>query len=104
MTADPTLEGAWKVERTEGFLPPLIGVRKEISARRGVTRLGGLLGARFDVVGLELRYRFPFVGVVDVLTPSADGFSGRTFAFGREIGRFRMIRSAEVDAEFSRLD
>jgi hypothetical protein len=93
--ADPPLEGAWSVERTGGFLPPLIGVRKEISARRGVTRLGSLLEVRFDVVGLELRYRFPFAGVVDVLTPSGDGFSGRTLVFGREIGKFRMISASE---------
>jgi len=49
-----------------------------------------LPGARFDVIGLELHYRFPFVGVVDVLAPSDDGFSGRTLMFGREIGSFRM--------------
>jgi hypothetical protein len=49
-----------------------------------------LPAARFEVVGLELHYRFPFAGVVDVLTPNGDGFSGRTVVFGREVGKFKM--------------
>jgi hypothetical protein len=55
-----------------------------------VTRLGPLPGLRFDVVGRELRYRLPFVGLVDVLEPSHDGFFGRSTFAGRELGTFRM--------------
>jgi len=29
------LDGLWKVERTSGFLPPLLGVRKQIADGRG---------------------------------------------------------------------
>jgi len=76
-----------------GLLPPLLGVTKRIVGDRGETRLGPLPGARFDVVGLELRYRAPFVGFVDVLHPAADGFVGHATIFGREIGTFRMLRT-----------
>jgi hypothetical protein len=92
------LEGTWKVERRGGLLPPLAGVRKWISGSHGTTRLGMLPAARFDVVGLELHYRFPFAGVVDILAPSGDGFSGRTVVFGREVGTFRMT-SVEADGK-----
>jgi hypothetical protein len=90
VSVERRLEGTWNVERRGGLLPPLLGVRKMISGRHGTTRLGILPAARFDVVGLELRYRFPFAGVVDVLTPSGDGFSGRTVVFGRKVGKFKM--------------
>lgn len=96
MSVERRLEGTWNVERRGGFLPPLLGVRKRISGRQGTTRLGILPAARFEVVGLELHYRFPFGGVVDVLTPSGDGFSGRTVVFGREVGTFEMT-SVEAD-------
>lgn len=97
MNVERRLEGSWKVERRGGLLPPLAGVRKRISGRHGTTKLGILPAARFDVVGLELRYRFPFVGVVDVLEPSGDGFSGRTVVFGREVGRFEMTSVEAAD-------
>jgi|tagenome__1003787_1003787.scaffolds.fasta_scaffold20769892_2 hypothetical protein len=87
---DRELDGRWDVERTGGLLPPMVGVRKEISGRRGVTKLGPLPGARFDVVGLELRYRFPFRGIVDALVPARGGFEGRTLVLGREVGTFRI--------------
>src|SRR3954463_16015519 len=87
---EPDLDGRWNVERTGGLLPPMVGVGKEISGRRGVTTLGGLPGARFDVVGRDLRYRFPFRGVVDRLEPHDGGFDGRTLVLGRELGTFRM--------------
>ena len=61
------LDGVWEVRRTGGALPPMLGVRKEISGESGETKLGPLPGAPFDVVGLSLRYRAPFVGFVDVL-------------------------------------
>jgi hypothetical protein len=88
----PDLNGAWEVERTGGLLPPLVGVRKHISGMSGQTAIGAFPGAPFDVVGLELRYRRPFRGFVDVLEPEGDGFSGRATFRGREFGRFRMCR------------
>ena len=88
-----SLEGIWRVERTGGALPPLVGVEKRIVGDRGETRMGRVPGAAFDVVGLELRYRPPFTGVVDVLEAAGDDvYTGRATVFGREVGRFRMIR------------
>jgi hypothetical protein len=84
------LDGRWDVQRTGGVLPPMVAVNKEIRGDRGVTKIGPLPAARFDVVGLELRYRFPFGGIVDVLAPGEGGFRGRTLVLGREVGRFRM--------------
>jgi len=86
------LEGDWQVERTGGFLPPLIGVRKHIEGGRGWTTIGPFPGAPFDVVGSELRYRAPFRGVVDVIEPTSEGYRGRALLFGREIGTFRLLR------------
>jgi hypothetical protein len=86
------LEGDWQVERTGGFLPPMIGVRKHIEGDRGWTSIGPLPGARFDVVGSELRYRTPFKGFVDVIEPSSEGYRGRALFFGREVGTFRLLR------------
>ena len=84
------LDGEWRVERVGGLLPPLVGVTKRIDGDHGETRLGPLPGAPFDVVGLELRYKAPFFGVVDVLEPAADGYVGHAKVFGREVGTFRM--------------
>jgi hypothetical protein len=86
------LDGTWKVERTSGLLPPLLGVRKEISGDRGETKLGRLPGAPFDVLGLQLRYRGPLSGFVDMLEPAGDGYRGRALFLGREYGRFRLVR------------
>jgi len=86
------LDGRWRVERTAGLLPPLFGVRKEIRGDRGETRVGPLPGAPFDVLGLQLRYRAPFTGFVDVLEPAGDGYRGRATFRGREYGRFRLVR------------
>jgi hypothetical protein len=80
------------VERTGGFLPPLLGVTKQIEGGRGETRLGQLPGLAFDVVGFELRYRAPLAGLVDVLEPEGDGFRGRATLRGRTLGTFRMRR------------
>jgi hypothetical protein len=44
-------------------------------------------------VGRSLRYRFP-PGLVDELEPDGDGFRGRAFLVGRELGRFRLERAA----------
>ena len=86
------LDGGWKVERVSGFLPPLVGVRKEIEGSRGRTTVGPLR-APFDVVGRELRYTGPFTGFVDVLEPDGTGWAGRAIYRGREYGRFRLTPS-----------
>jgi hypothetical protein len=37
------LDGDWRVERTGGLLPPMVGVWKCIRGERGETRVGPLL-------------------------------------------------------------
>jgi len=86
------LEGVWEVKRTGGALPPLLGVRKEISGGAGTTNVGPLPGVPFDVVGLSLRYRAPFVGFVDVLEQDGEGYRGRATFRGREFGQFALKR------------
>ena len=86
------LDGEWNVRRVSGLLPPLVGVHKRIDGTTGETTIGPLPGASFDVVGLELRYRAPFAGFVDVLEPDGDAFRGRATFRGREFGRFAMQR------------
>jgi hypothetical protein len=82
------------VERTGGFLPPLYGVAKLIELDRGWTTVAGVRLAGFDVVGLELRYRLPLAGLVDVLSPeSASSYAGRATFRGRQFGTFRMHRA-----------
>ena len=88
------LDGEWELRRVSGVLPPLSGIRKRIDGERGATVLPGGLGARFAVVGRELRYRPPFSMVVDVLEPDGDGWHGRATVFGRTVGEFRMVRRA----------
>jgi hypothetical protein len=85
------LDGIWNVERLAGALPPMPGVRKVIRGSRGETRVGPLR-MPFDVVGLELRYRGLFRGLVDRLEPDGDGFRGRATYVGRPLGRFAMRR------------
>jgi len=87
------LDGVWNVERTGGFLPPLLGVRKEIRGDRGETKLGRLPGVPFEVVGLQLHYRRPLSGFVDVLEPAGDGYRGRALFRGYEFGTFRLTRA-----------
>jgi ferritin-like metal-binding protein YciE len=86
------LDGAWDVKRVGGALPPMIGVHKEIAGSTGTTKLGGLPGAPFDVVGLSLRYRRPFGGFVDELEADGDGYRGRATFRGREFGKFELER------------
>jgi ferritin-like metal-binding protein YciE len=87
----PELDGVWDVRRTGGLLPPLVGVRKEITGSRGETQLpGGVLGVPFDVIGLELHYRRPFTGFIDILVPHGDGFAGHATYRRREFGRFEL--------------
>jgi ferritin-like metal-binding protein YciE len=84
------LDGTWRIERVSGALPPLYRVRKRISGAEGET-LVGRVALRFDVEGLQLRYRFPLSGLVDELEPEDGGFRGRSLMGGRELGRFRMF-------------
>jgi hypothetical protein len=87
------LDGVWHVERIGGLLPPLVGVGKRIDGGRGWTTVRSLPVLPFDVAGLELRYRFPLQGLVDVLVPDGPGgFAGLSTFFGRKLGTFRMIR------------
>jgi len=86
------LDGVWKVERVGGALPPMTGVRKRIDGDRGVT-LAGPVKMRFEVRGLELRYRPPFIGFVDFLEPDGDGYRGRATFLGRQFGSFRLRRA-----------
>jgi hypothetical protein len=84
------LDGVWRVRRVSGLLPPLVGVRKRIRGSSGETAVGPLPGVPFDVVGLSLRYRAPFQGLVDELEPTTDGFLGRATFRGRVFGRFKL--------------
>ena len=87
------LDGDWEVRRVDGVLPPLYGVRKRIDGEAGVTMLGPV-GAPFDVVGRELRYRGLLSrGLVDSVEPGADGWwDGVARYRGRTLGRFAMRR------------
>ena len=71
------LDGRWRVHRTGGLLPPLVGVAKEIHGERGETTLGPL--------------RFPFM-VEDRLAPDDSGFRGCSFLAGVQLGRFELRR------------
>jgi hypothetical protein len=86
------LNGIWRVRRTGGLLPPLVGVRKRISGDRGVTRVSRLPGVPFRVEGSALHYEWPFSGFVDEVAPGREGYEGRATFRGREFGRFRMTR------------
>jgi ferritin-like metal-binding protein YciE len=87
-----SLDGHWSVERAGGALPPMTGVHKRIQGTSGET-IAGPVRMPFDVVGNELRYRAPFVGLVDVLEPDGESeWAGRATWFGREFGRFRLRR------------
>ena len=87
------LDGVWDVKRVGGALPPLVGVRKEISGTSGSTKVGPLACLPFDVVGHSLRYRPPFQAFVDVLEPVGDAWRGRATFAGRGFGKFEMRRN-----------
>jgi hypothetical protein len=78
------LDGEWSVR-------PLPGVRKRIAGDSGRTIVAGVVRFRFDVRGLELHYRAPLRGLVDVLEPEGDGFRGRATVFGRTVGTFHLV-------------
>ena len=86
------LDGVWDVKRVSGALPPLVGVRKQISGTSGSTKLGPLPGVPFDVVGLSLCYRAPFRGFVDELEPAGEGYRGRALFRGRGFATFELRR------------
>jgi ferritin-like metal-binding protein YciE len=97
-----SLEGDWRIERVGGLLPPMIGVRKRIRGERGETRVGPFLAYPFAVEWREgygaLVYRPPFSGLVDEVRAAPDGsWLGRSTLGGRELGRFRMVRSGYHD-------
>jgi hypothetical protein len=96
------LDGVWNVKRVGGLLPPLAGVRKVIHGTGGETKIRGLPGAPFDVVGLSLRYRAPFRAFVDELDPHGDGYLGHATFRGREFGRFALERNRDVQRLSSR--
>jgi hypothetical protein len=87
------LDGEWELRRDSGLLPPLYGVRKRIEGVSGVTMLM-FVGAPFDVVGRELRYKGALTrGLVDTVEPGEDGWwVGVARYRGRELGRFAMRR------------
>ncbi|HYK06212.1 MAG TPA: hypothetical protein VEW11_00445 [Gaiellaceae bacterium] len=87
------LDGVWEVRRIGGLLPPLYGVRKRIDGAAGVTLLG-IVGAPFDVVRRELRYKGALSrGLVDTVEPRGDGWwDGVARYRGRTLGRFAMRR------------
>ena len=87
------LDGVWRVERTDGLLPPLVGVRKRISGDRGKMTIGPLPGVPFRLDGLTLRYEPPLGGLVDLLEPSPDGYRGTATFHGRVYGHFVMRRA-----------
>jgi ferritin-like metal-binding protein YciE len=84
------------------MLPPMVGVRKRIRGEIGETRFGPFLAYPFTVERWEgyvaLVYHPPFSGVVDEVRAAPDGsFLGRSVLGGRELGRFRMVRSGYHD-------
>lgn len=91
-------DGWWRVERTGGFLPPMIGVRKRVRGERGETRVGPLARWGFRLEGRDgyvaLIYDPPFSSWVDDLRPgeSEDVWIGTATLAGRPIGGFRMVR------------
>jgi len=88
----PALDGRWDVRRTGGLLPPLFGVGKMIEGDHGYTTFGPLR-VPFRVEGLTLRYTGLLRGLEDALVPDGDGYAGRSYLAGRELGRFELRRA-----------
>ncbi|HEV2092149.1 MAG TPA: DUF892 family protein [Rubrobacter sp.] len=91
------LDGDWRVERTGGLLPPMVGVWKRIRGDRGETRVGPLLRVPIRVEsrggGAALVYEPPFSALMDWVSPQSPHlWLGRTTLGGRTVGRFRMTR------------
>ena len=85
------LDGSWDVRRVGGFLPPLLGVGKTIDGNRGHTTFGPVR-VGFRVEGLTLHYTGLLRGLEDALVPDGEGFAGRCYLAGRELGRFELRR------------
>ena len=90
-------DGYWRVERTGGLLPPMIGVRKRVRGEKGETWVGPLLRWPFRLEDhaehVALIYDAPFSSWVDELRPKEAGlWLGTATLAGRPIGRFRMVR------------
>ena len=90
-------DGYWRVERTGGLLPPMIGVRKQVRGEKGETRVSPLLRWPFRledrVEYVALTYDPPFSSWVDELRPGeSDLWLGTATLGGRPLGRFRMVR------------
>lgn len=91
-------DGFWRIERTGGFLPPMIGVRKRVRGKRGDTRVGSLARWPFRLEActgsVELTYDPPLSFWVDELRPgeSEDVWLGLATLGGHPIGSFRMVR------------
>ena len=90
-------DGLWRVERTGGFLPPMIGVRKQVRGERGETWAGPLVRRPFrleDRAGhVALIYDPPFSSWVDELRPTGtDVWIGTATLGGYPFRRFRMVR------------
>lgn len=83
------------MERLDGILPPMVGVRKTIRGEGGETRVGPLPVWPFRGERREGRvalvYRPPFSTFVDEVRQEPDGsWLGRMTFLGFELGRFRM--------------
>ena len=87
------LEGAWRVEREAGLLPPF-GLTKTIGEGSGWTRAAGIPVAPFRVEGTTLVYRgWP---LRDELVECPDGsWEGRGLLLGREFCKFRLVRETK---------
>lgn len=90
------LEGRYRVQRTGGLLPPMLGVTKRVDGARGSTRVLEVVGWPFRLErggdALRLIYRSPLGFLVDELRPGSDGvWLGRATLVGREYGTFRLV-------------
>ncbi len=90
------LAGRYRVERTGGLLPPMVGVTKRVEGTGGTTRVLDVLRVPFDVEatadGLRLVYRRPLRFLVDELRPGDGGvWHGVGTLGGRAYGTFRLV-------------
>ena len=92
------LEGSYRVERIDGFLPSLLDLQKHVGGARGTTQVLGRIQLPFRLLrrernGLVLRYDAPLQFLVDYLTPAGpDGsWIGRATANGTEYATFRLV-------------
>ena len=92
-----SLDGDWRVGRTGGLLPTMVGIWKRIRGDRGETRLGPVLPLPVRVGRrggrTVLAYEPPLSALVDEISPAhPDLWHGRATFLGRPLGRFRMVR------------